>query len=747
MLQQIPLRRAAATLTIVSCLAAPVPAATRYVRAGADGGGTSWANATGDLQAALTAASSGDQIWVSAGTYKPSLRTNAADPRSVTFQLKNGVAIYGGFPSTGNPLFDARDPALHVTTLSGDLGANDGPDFANIGDNCYHVVTGSYTDGTAILDGFVISGGNADAGVFLDAYGAGMLNLAGSPTVSHCTFAGGSALSGAGGIMNESGSNPKLTACVFINNRGIHPTASSGGAMLNNNGSNPLLIDCTFTNNRAVTQGGAVASFANSKSHFARCLFKNNHANYAGAVIYFSSNDAIVEDCTFIANYSVNGPGALYNYLADSQITDCTFIGNYVTGSISPGGAVFNQTCSPIFTRCRFYDNTATDGGGISWNGGNGSVVDCVFSGNKSTGINSGGGALSLGGGVKATVTECVFAGNSSVYVGGAILNASNSAKMTNCAFIGNTAPGTGGAMYSSSPGLLINCTLSGNTGSALYSQFVIPTYTNLVAWDNPGGEVSWSSGAPVITYSCIQGGFTGPGNISADPVFIGGPAGTWTANASYDSTRGETTFTDASAGWVVDHWARRFLNPDTTQLLQGYVLSNTTTQVVVAGDFASLGARGAAYRLNDYRLSSGSPAIDVANNTAVPAGIVTDQDHQPRFWNDPLTPDSGLTGGAGGTAIVDMGAYEFLPPNPADFNGDSRVDAIDLALFQACMTGPSIPYQPANPPPGCILTPVNGTIPADFDQDSDVDQSDFGTFQRCHNGPAIAGAPGCGML
>ena len=65
-----------------------------YVKHDASGtnNGTSWANAYTDLQDALAAAQSGNEIWVAAGTYKPTSGNN----REVFFQLKNGVAIYGG---------------------------------------------------------------------------------------------------------------------------------------------------------------------------------------------------------------------------------------------------------------------------------------------------------------------------------------------------------------------------------------------------------------------------------------------------------------------------------------------------------------------------------------------------------------------------------------------------------------------------------------------------------------------------
>lgn len=65
-----------------------------YVRPGANGDCLSWTAAC-ELQSALSAAAQGDQIWVAAGTYKPT----ASQDRSIAFAMKSGVAIYGGFPT------------------------------------------------------------------------------------------------------------------------------------------------------------------------------------------------------------------------------------------------------------------------------------------------------------------------------------------------------------------------------------------------------------------------------------------------------------------------------------------------------------------------------------------------------------------------------------------------------------------------------------------------------------------------
>ncbi len=73
------------------------------------------------------------------------------------------------------------------------------------------------------------------------------------------------------------------------------------------------------------------------------------------------------------------------------------------------------------------------------------------------------------------------------------------------------------------------------------------------------------------------------------------------------------------------------------------------------------------------------------------------------------------------------------------DFDHDLDNDADDIAIFQACATGPGIPYDPNNLPAGCTLQPDSeGTIRADIDRDGDVDQTDFGVLQACLTGSGV---------
>ncbi len=132
-------------------------AETIYVDLGATGAnnGTSWNDAYVDLQPAIDAAAPGDEIWMAAGTYKPTSWPNGgSEEREKHFSLKNGVTVYGGFTGTETSL-DERDVEINETILSGDIGIE-----GDSSDNCFHVFyhpEGTDLDNTAVLDGLTIT--------------------------------------------------------------------------------------------------------------------------------------------------------------------------------------------------------------------------------------------------------------------------------------------------------------------------------------------------------------------------------------------------------------------------------------------------------------------------------------------------------------------------------------------------------------------------------------------------------------
>ncbi|MBI5296809.1 MAG: S-layer homology domain-containing protein [Chloroflexi bacterium] len=217
----------------------------------------SWEDAC-ELSYALPLAASGQEIWVKAGVYKP---TGGTD-RAATFQLKDGVAVYGGFAGTETAR-DQRGLAANVTILSGDIDNNDintdgnnvNETYADIsGNNSYHVVRGA---SGATLDGFIVTGGKAN-GALPDNLGGGMFNWPDSnPIITNVTFIGNSALTG-GGMANNWYSSPTLTNVTFSGNSAIY-----GGGMANDT-SSPTLTNVTFSGNAGTTAGGGMSNQASS---------------------------------------------------------------------------------------------------------------------------------------------------------------------------------------------------------------------------------------------------------------------------------------------------------------------------------------------------------------------------------------------------------------------------------------------------------------------------------------------------
>ena len=589
-MKRTPLKRAAllavgsALMGFMGCAGCPgsVSGPVIYVNAGATGlrTGTDWANALTELQDALLVAAQSpgvSEIWVAAGTY----RSTTTGDRTASFRLKNALAIYGGFAGTETAR-EQRDTAANPTILSGDLNADD-DGGSNLVDNLYHVVIADQVDGSAVLDGFTIRGGYANEGNNIS--GAGMYCQNASPVVARCRFEANVAAVNGAGMLNQN-STPTVKNCVFAGNTAL----GSGGGMLNLN-SSPVLTGCTF---------------------------ESNQANIGGALANQNGSQPTLTNCTFTGNTAAESAGAVANSGGAAQFIDCSFTSN----SSAVGGAVQNaNTAAPLFAGCTFTENGSQQDGGAMLN-----VIDvaavlsrCTF---RSNAAGRSGGAISNSSKSNAILMNCAFEGNSALTGGGGLFNLVSDPVVMNCTFSGNTG-GVGGAMLNrdNAAPAVTNCTFSANQanlGGGIYNTLnASPVITNCVLWGNIDSGVSASnaqirtdSGTPVVTYSCVQGGWEGDGgtgNIDTDPLF---------ANAAGP---------DASAG---------------------------------TGD-------------EDLSLQAGSPCIDSGNNLAVPADAADldadenvaeltplDAADEPRNADDPATDNTGTGTGA----VVDMGAFEFQP-------------------------------------------------------------------------------------
>ncbi len=543
-------------LLLVSCVVLAKPAfarstdqtdgVIRYVKAGGNGDCSSWAQAC-ELQTALFIATPGDQIWVAAGTYKPTTSSN----RSATFQMKSGVAIYGGFPAEGGDE-TSRDWQLNKTYLSGDIGLP-----GNINDNCYHVVTAISVDVTGSLDGFYVLNGNANSGYEPDNEGGGIYLSNAAPTLTNVTFSDNTASYLGGGMYNYD-SSPSLTNITFLENT----ATTSGGGMYNydsspsltnvtfsantaeygggifNSESSLSLINVTFSANTATSEGGGMHNAGNAT--LTNVTFAANTATKGGGM-YTSFNSGItLTDVTFAANTATKGGGMYTGFYDSVTLTNVTFTANtavygggiymdYYYGSAmltnvtfseniatSDGGGMYNSGDNATLTNVTFSTNTATSaGGGIYNSGDNATLINVTFSENIASYI--GGGLYNSGD--NATLTDVIFVANTATSDGGGMYNSGGNAMLTNVNFVANTATYAGGGMYNSGgSATLTNVTFSANTagqGGGMYNNYQSSaTLTNVTFSENTGtnyggGMYNYDSSATLtnVTFSANTAG------------------------------------------------------------------------------------------------------------------------------------------------------------------------------------------------------------------------------------------------
>ncbi len=429
---------------------------TCYVDASASGAntGNSWADAYTTVQDAL-ADPGCTEIWVAEGVYYPdegSGQTN--DDRTSTFQLQNGVALYGGFNGTETAR-SQRDPAANITILSGDIDKNDTNTDGNYiaettadiqGNNAYHVVTGSGTNNTAVLDGFTITAGQANGQNANRHRGGGMYNDGGSPTLNNVTFSGNLASRG-GGMYNANHCSPTLTNVTFSGNSVNH----HGGGMYNENYSSPALTDVTFSGNSAFRGGG---------------MYNGNHSSPALTDVTFSSNSA-----------NRHGGGMYNGNYSSPALTDVTFSSNSANRH---GGGMYNERGSPTLTNVTFSANSALRGGGM-------------YDGNHSS----------------PALNNVTFSANSAGRYGGGMYNTNYSSPALNNVIIANSTSGgdcvndSSSAIAAGSANNLIEdstyaCGLTNGTNGNIIGQD--PNLDALTDFGGPGKQVfPLHAGSPAI--------------------------------------------------------------------------------------------------------------------------------------------------------------------------------------------------------------------------------------------------------
>jgi len=292
------------------------------------------------------------------------------------------------------------------------------------------------------------------------------------------------------------------------------PESFGGGMYIDSGG--PAVIDCTIIGNTAIDVGGGVYCHDSSRPYFIDSTITQNSArNHGGGVFCKSKSTPSIYDCTINGNSAEYG-GGLYSDRGMVRVKNCTLSGNTAR---QDGGAIYSvRVTSQIESNIIMGNSAQRYGGGIFFD-------------------------------TSLRINNNLITDNSAQY-GGGIYCLSTSYEMINNTIVGNLATGYGGGIY---------CDNSS------------PSVVNIILWNNSPDEIYLKESSITATYSNVQGGLPGVGNINADPLFV------------------DADGADGVIGTEDD----------------------------------------------DLSLSPGSPCNNAGNSSEVPPWLVTDLDGNPRIMND----------------------------------------------------------------------------------------------------------------
>jgi len=247
--------------------------------------------------------------------------------------------------------------------------------------------------------------------------------------------------------------------------------AWSGDTILVENGNYNITSEIDFGGKdiQLASDDGTHSTYEDATKNQSNCTID---AGNNSRVFYFHNSEtssAIIDGFTITGGNTDSGGGGIACYSSSPTITNCAISGNEAN---SGGGIYSDESSSPTITNCTISGNLANVEGGL---GGGMAFVDS-----------------------SATVSNAIISGNSGIYGGGIYCN-------------------------NSSPVIITNSTISGNSGIGIYClNSSSLTVKNTIFWGNSSSEIFTAGGSSIeVTYSDVEGGYTGTGNIDSDPQFV----------------------------------------------------------------------------------------------------------------------------------------------------------------------------------------------------------------------------------
>ncbi|KPJ53282.1 hypothetical protein AMJ39_05290 [candidate division TA06 bacterium DG_24] len=367
--------------------------------------------------------------------------------------------------------------------------------------------------------------------------------------------------------------------------------------VMSENGPEVTIIDCEadsldphrgFYFHSGEDSTSAVKGFSIRNGCGADGLFPQDNG---GGILCYSSSPTIKGN-RITANAAESNGGGIYCYASSATIKGNTISGNMVGWN---GGGIFCYDCSGIIEGNAVTGNTAGWGGGIHSQWCSPTIKGNTIEAN--TAIVSGGGIWCSDSPTTVTIEANAIAGNTAVW-GAGICSSEACPSVVGNIISDNAAGEDGGGIYCHySASLMRRNTVTGNTakgwGGGIYLGESSATALNCVLWGDSAGidhEICLAGTSSIaITYSDIEGGWEGVGNIDADPMFVLADKQDyrllWESpciDAGHpDSLDPDGTRSDMGAHFFdQDDYMTLYLTPDATEIVPGGQFGLTFTLI-----------------------------------------------------------------------------------------------------------------------------------------------------------------------
>ncbi len=602
--------------TLVSCVCGMALCSTiRVATTGSDGNdGSSWANAKQTIGAALTAASSGDAIWVKSGTYSG---------YTSTLILKQGVNVYGGFAGTEASLQERVLDTQTPSVISG----------ASMNSSVVKAPTG-VTNAT-VFDGFTLTGGTGTQ-VSSVLYGGGIYVAGTGLTISNCRLDTNSATRG-GGIFAVSGAITNIHNCTVTGNSATNGAGiyfyngeclnsvvtgnvtgcSYGGGIEVGSHGDCLIQGTEVSHNTCSLRGGGIFIDTLGTPAIEDCDVHGNKAKDFGGGICASASSPVITNCEITSNQltdsstSARGGAGIAGTSSSTQLIGCNIESNSIDDSANTIGAgAYFSSGTPIVTGNTIHDNdNAENGSGLTFYlAAAFTAAENVIDGNDAdpNSTSKGGGVAIYGTSTGTFDRNRVYSNTAASKGGGIYFNSSyaTATTVTSNLIYSNSATEGGGVYVQQGKCSLNNNTIVKNSSDGVYVMNmagIAATLSNNIVALNVNGVKRYNT-VPSVTlnYNNVQGNTganyvnindpTGSnGNISSDPSFTNATNDDYSLQSGSPCREGGDNSVVASGATdvvgnnrrivTVDIGAYESLASDTTAPASGAADSPTTVQ------------------------------------------------------------------------------------------------------------------------------------------------------------------------